>query len=45
MAFGTNVCFTSGAGKTIAARAVEQFFIPGFSTMGAGNFNILFIHQ
>jgi hypothetical protein len=36
-AFGANVSFAGGAGKTVAARAVELLFIPRFSAMDTAN--------
>jgi len=43
-AFGANVGFAGGAGKTVAARTFELCFIPRLSAVGAGYLILIFLH-
>jgi len=43
-AFRTNIGFATSATETVAARTVEQVFIPCFSAQGAGYEGVYFFH-
>ena len=44
-ALRANVSFAAGAGKAVAAGTFQEFLVPSFSAVGAGNFIVHFIHQ